>query len=44
MRALLIDDDRDLGRLLIDYLGPHDVELEPVETGALGLEKLEART
>ena len=44
MRALLIDDDRELGRLLVDYLGPHDVELDHVETGPLGLEKLETRT
>jgi DNA-binding response OmpR family regulator len=44
MRALLVDDDRELGRLLIDYLGPHGVELDHVETGPLGLEKLEART
>ena len=44
MRALLIDDDRELARLLGDYLGPHGVELEAVETGALGLERLEART
>jgi DNA-binding response OmpR family regulator len=43
MRALLIDDDRELGRLLTDYLGPHDVELDHAETGPLGLEKLEAR-
>jgi DNA-binding response OmpR family regulator len=43
MRALLIDDDRELARLLGDYLGPHGVELEPVETGALGLERLDAR-
>jgi DNA-binding response OmpR family regulator len=44
MRALLIDDDTELARLLGDYLGPHGVELEPVETGALGLERLETRT
>src|SRR5580692_8795703 len=43
MRALLIDDDRELARLLADYLGPHGVELEAVETGALGLERLEVR-
>jgi DNA-binding response OmpR family regulator len=43
MRALLIDDDRDLARLLGEYFAPHDVELEAVETGALGLERLEAR-
>jgi DNA-binding response OmpR family regulator len=44
MRALLIDDDRELARLLGEYFSPHGVELEAVETGALGLEKLEART
>jgi DNA-binding response OmpR family regulator len=43
MRALLIDDDIELARLLGDYLGPHGVELEAVETGALGLERLESR-
>ncbi|MGO8998781.1 MAG: response regulator [Polyangiaceae bacterium] len=43
MRALLIDDDIELARLLGEYLGPHGVELEPVETGALGLERLESR-
>jgi DNA-binding response OmpR family regulator len=43
MRALLIDDDVELARLLGDYLGPHGVELEAVETGALGLERLESR-
>jgi DNA-binding response OmpR family regulator len=44
MRALLIDDDRELARLLGDYFAPHGVELEAVETGALGLERLEARS
>src|SRR3984885_1364249 len=44
MRALLIDDDTELARLLGDYFGPHSVELEAVETGALGLERLETRT
>ena len=43
MRALLIDDDRELARLLTEYLTPHGVELEAVETGALGIERLEAR-
>jgi DNA-binding response OmpR family regulator len=43
MRALLIDDDRELARLLGDYFAPHGVELEAVETGALGLERLESR-
>src|SRR5580700_4484577 len=44
MRALLIDDDRDLARLLGEYLGPHGMELDAVETGAIGLARLEART
>ncbi len=44
MRALLVDDDRDLARLLDEYLKPHGVELEHVETGALALERLEARS
>ena len=44
MRALLIDDDRELGQLLTDYLGPHGVELDHVETGPLGLERLDARS
>ena len=43
MRALLIDDDRELARLLADYFGPHGVELEAAETGALGMDRLEAR-
>jgi DNA-binding response OmpR family regulator len=43
MRALLIDDDRGLARLLGEYFAPHGVELEAVETGALGLERLDAR-
>ena len=36
MRALLVDDDRELARLLADYLGPHGVALDHVEDGALG--------
>jgi DNA-binding response OmpR family regulator len=44
MRALLIDDDRELARLLGEYFAPHGVELEATETGALGLERLESRT
>jgi DNA-binding response OmpR family regulator len=44
MRALLVDDDRDLAKLLGDYFGPHDVELHHVETGAEGLERLAARS
>jgi|HubBroStandDraft_1064217.scaffolds.fasta_scaffold222740_1 DNA-binding response OmpR family regulator len=33
MRALLVDDDGDLARLLADYFQPHGVELVHVETG-----------
>jgi DNA-binding response OmpR family regulator len=33
MRALLVDDDCDLARLLTDYFAPHGVTLEHVETG-----------
>jgi DNA-binding response OmpR family regulator len=44
MRALLVDDDRDLARLLAEYLGPHGVEIEHVETGALAFERLDARS
>jgi DNA-binding response OmpR family regulator len=33
MRALLIDDDGDLARLLADYFGPHGVSLAHVESG-----------
>jgi two-component system response regulator CpxR len=40
MRALLVDDDRELARLLTDYLGPHGVALDPVEDGARALERL----
>jgi DNA-binding response OmpR family regulator len=40
MRALLVDDDRELARLLTDYLGPHGVELVHVEEGAAALERL----
>ena len=37
IRALLVDDDRDLARLLTDYLGGHDVTITHVENGARGL-------
>jgi len=33
MRALLVDDDRELARLLTDYFAPHGVTLEHVESG-----------
>src|SRR5579883_2955753 len=41
VRALLVDDDRELARLLTDYLGSHDVALDHVEDGARALERLE---
>jgi DNA-binding response OmpR family regulator len=44
MRALLVDDDRGLARLLSDYLGPHGVEVDHVETGAIALERLDVRS
>jgi DNA-binding response OmpR family regulator len=40
MRALLVDDDHELARLLRDYLGPHGVSLDHVEEGAGALERL----
>ena len=40
MRALLVDDDRELARLLTDYLGPHGVALHHVEEGLEGLQQL----
>jgi DNA-binding response OmpR family regulator len=42
MRALLVDDDTELARLLADYLGPHAVTLEHVGDGPGGLERLDA--
>ena len=42
MRALLIDDDRELARLLGDYLGAHGVELAAVEDGPAGIARLQA--
>src|SRR3984957_12954725 len=41
MRALLVDDDASLARLLADYFVAHEVDLEHVETGALALVRLE---
>ncbi|MBX3205584.1 MAG: response regulator transcription factor [Labilithrix sp.] len=38
--ALLVDDDRDLARLLREYLGPHEVTLVHVEDGQAGLDAL----
>src|SRR5882672_8358231 len=40
IRALLVDDDRDLARLLTDYLGNHEVVLTHVEDGPRGLDAL----
>jgi DNA-binding response OmpR family regulator len=40
VRGLLVDDDRDLARLLHEYLGPHDVTLTHVEDGPSALEAL----
>jgi DNA-binding response OmpR family regulator len=40
IRALLVDDDRDLARLLAEYLGSHDVTLVHVLDGPAGLEAL----
>jgi DNA-binding response OmpR family regulator len=42
MRALLVDDDRELARLLRDYLGPHGVTLDAVEDGAAAVAALAA--
>jgi DNA-binding response OmpR family regulator len=44
MRAMLVDDDRELARLLSDYLGPHGVSLAHVEDGNRALERLAAET
>jgi DNA-binding response OmpR family regulator len=41
VRVLLVDDDRELARLLTEYLRPHDVTLVHAEDGAVGLEMLE---
>jgi DNA-binding response OmpR family regulator len=42
MRALLVDDDHELARLLRDYLGPHGVSVDHVEEGAGALQRLDA--
>ena len=44
IRALLVDDDRDLARLLSDYLGAHEVVLTHVDDGPKGLAALAADT
>jgi DNA-binding response OmpR family regulator len=40
MRALLVDDDRELARLLTDYLATHGVTLDHVEDGPAAIERL----
>lgn len=40
IKALLVDDDRDLARLLREYLEPHGVALAHVEDGLAGLDAL----
>jgi DNA-binding response OmpR family regulator len=42
LRALLVDDDQELARLLRDYLGPHGVSVDHVEDGVRALERLAA--
>jgi DNA-binding response OmpR family regulator len=42
VRALLVDDDRELARLLADYLGTHAVAMDHVEDGMAALERLGA--
>ncbi len=44
MRALLIDDDRDLAQLLTEYFTPHGVTLDHAEEGKAGIAKLRAGT
>lgn len=41
VQGLLIDDDRDLARLLSEYLEPHDVKLTHVEDGQAGIDAIE---
>jgi CheY-like chemotaxis protein len=40
MRALLVDDDRELARLLTDYLATHGVAVDNVEDGVTALDRL----
>lgn len=44
MKALLVDDDRDLARLLEDYLGPHGVAVTHVVDGPAGIAALDTDT
>jgi DNA-binding response OmpR family regulator len=41
MHALLVDDDRELARLLVEYLAPHGVTVDHVEEGGRALELLD---
>ena len=40
MRALLVDDDHELARLLRDYLAPHGVSVDHVEEGVGAIERI----
>jgi DNA-binding response OmpR family regulator len=42
VRALLVDDDRELARLLTDYLASHGVPVDHVEDGAHAIDRLAA--
>jgi len=43
VRALLVDDDRELARLLADYLEPHGVSIDHAEEGSSALDRLGAQ-
>ena len=40
MRALLVDDDHELARLLREYLAPHGVSVDHIEEGSRALERI----
>jgi two-component system response regulator CpxR len=40
MRALLVDDDHELARLLREYLAPHGVSVDHVEDGSRALDRI----
>jgi CheY-like chemotaxis protein len=42
VRALLVDDDHELARLLREYLEPHGVSVDHVAEGLQALERLAA--
>lgn len=44
MRALLVDDDHELARLLREYLEPHGVSIDHAEDGPRALDRLSAST